>query len=86
VVGPLQEVERSSFEVLRPHWVSEPPSPEQRIEVKIRHRHSGAAARVKVDPDGAVQVSLEVPVRAVTPGQAAVFYEGGRVLGGGWIS
>ncbi len=86
VVGPLQEVERSSFEVLRPHWVSEPPSPEQRIEVRIRHRHSGAGARVKVDPDGAVRVSLESPVRAVTPGQAAVFYEGGRVLGGGWIS
>lgn len=86
VVGPVEEVERSSFEVLRPHWVSEPPSPEQRIEVRIRHRHSGAGAHLKVDSEGAVRVSLESPVRAVTPGQAAVFYQGGRVLGGGWIS
>ena len=42
--------------------------------------------RVEVDPVGRAKVRLETPVRAVTPGQAAVFYEGERVLGGGWIA
>ncbi|HZH04047.1 MAG TPA: aminomethyltransferase beta-barrel domain-containing protein, partial [Myxococcaceae bacterium] len=53
---------------------------------RIRHRHAGSAARVKADPVGRVTVHLDAPARAVTPGQAAVLYDGERVLGGGWIS
>jgi tRNA-specific 2-thiouridylase len=37
-------------------------------------------------PDGSAEVAFEAPVRALTPGQAAVFYRGDQVLGGGWIA
>jgi tRNA-specific 2-thiouridylase len=87
VVGPAAEAERARFEVLRPHWVSrEAPAPDAEVEVKIRHRHPGAAARVARATPEKLEVELRSPARAVTPGQAAVFYEGERVLGGGWIA
>jgi len=85
VVGPASGVERDSFGVLQPHWVDAPPRGDQALEVRIRHRHSGAAGRVQISPHGLVSVKLEAPARAVTPGQAAVFYEAARVVGGGWI-
>ena len=55
------------------------------MQVRIRHRHAGAPARVMPLDAGRVSVELLEPVRAVTPGQAAVFYRGAEVLGGGWI-
>jgi tRNA-uridine 2-sulfurtransferase len=85
VVGPASEGEQSSFRVLRPHWVCQRPDPDARIWVKIRHRHSGASGRVRLEPSGQATVHLDSPARAITPGQAAVFYDGHRVLGGGWI-
>jgi tRNA-uridine 2-sulfurtransferase len=57
-----------------------------RVTVKIRHRHEPAAAIIeKTGPDEIV-VTFDQPQRAVTPGQAAVFYDGDIVVGGGWIS
>lgn len=85
VVGPAQETLRDSFTLLQPSWVDAQPSPERTLQVKIRHRHGGAPARV-VNEDGRVRVKLIEPARAVAPGQAAVFYDDERVLGGGWIS
>jgi tRNA U34 2-thiouridine synthase MnmA/TrmU len=52
---------------------------------KIRYNHTGAPAMVEPLPDGTARVRLHAPARAVTPGQACVFYDGDRVLGGGWI-
>jgi tRNA-specific 2-thiouridylase len=54
--------------------------------VKIRSAHPGAAATVFPREDGTARVQLHQPQRAVTPGQAAVCYDGDRVLGGGWIA
>jgi tRNA-specific 2-thiouridylase len=54
-------------------------------EVQIRYRHSAKPASVSIGKDGMVSVTFHQPVRAITPGQAAVFYEGDRVLGRGWI-
>lgn len=86
VVGPSSETERTSFKVSQPRWVLRAPAPDQTVQVRIRHRHAGSSARVRPDPLGEWTVELDSPARAVTPGQAAVFYDGQRVLGGGWIS
>ncbi len=86
VVGPAVQAERSTFHLLRPHWVDGTAPLGRDLTVKIRHRHAGSTARVVKDPRGFDMVELDVPARAVTPGQAAVFYDGERVLGGGWIA
>lgn len=85
VVGPAQEAERASFHLLAPRWVEGSAPSGRPLQVKIRHRHAGAAGRL-VEEEGGFRVELDVPARAVTPGQAAVFYDGDRVLGGGWIA
>jgi tRNA-specific 2-thiouridylase len=56
-----------------------------RVEVKIRHRHEPAAAMIEKTGEDEVTAHFDDPVRAVTPGQAAVFYQGDVVVGGGWI-
>ena len=85
VVGPAAALERERFTVLRPAWVDGCPAPDETVQVRIRHRHAGAPARVTPLDAGRVSVELLEPVRAVTPGQAAVFYRDAEVLGGGWI-
>jgi tRNA-uridine 2-sulfurtransferase len=61
-----------------------------RVGVKIRHRHEPAAAMIKSissdDGDDEILVTFDEPQRAITPGQAAVFYDGEVVVGGGWIA
>ena len=53
--------------------------------VKIRYRHEPASARIEPTGPAEARVRFEAPQRAITPGQAAVFYRGDEVLGGGWI-
>jgi tRNA-specific 2-thiouridylase len=57
-----------------------------RVGVKIRHRHAPAAAMIEQSAQDEILVTFDEPQRAVTPGQAAVFYDGDVVVGGGWIS
>lgn len=57
----------------------------KRVSVKIRHRHEPAAATIEQAAGNEILVTFDEPQRAVTPGQAAVFYEGEVVVGGGWI-
>jgi tRNA-uridine 2-sulfurtransferase len=85
VVGPAAEAERGRFGLLKPHWVLGEAPVDRRLTVKIRHRHAGAQASVSREPQGHLNVTLEQAQRAVTPGQAAVFYDNETVLGGGWI-
>jgi tRNA-uridine 2-sulfurtransferase len=59
---------------------------EMRASVKIRHRHEPAAATLRPVSADEVEAEFDEPQRAVTPGQAAVFYDGDEVVGGGWIS
>ncbi|MBI5828599.1 MAG: hypothetical protein HZB20_03450 [Chloroflexi bacterium] len=76
--------------VERCNWVSIASLPERRaVTVRIRSQHKGAPAIV--EPLDAVcgkqvRVRFVEPERAVTPGQAAVFYNGNLLLGGGWIA
>jgi tRNA-specific 2-thiouridylase len=70
------------------NWVSVPglsDAGEMRVQVKIRHRHEPAWATLRADGAGRVRARFDEPQRAVTPGQAAVFYDGDEVVGGGWI-
>lgn len=58
---------------------------QQRVLAKIRYNHKGEYCLIEKQPDGKVLCTFEKPVRASTPGQAVVFYEGEYVLGGGTI-
>jgi tRNA-specific 2-thiouridylase len=57
-----------------------------RVTVKIRHRHEPAWALIEKTDDDEILVSFDEAQRAITPGQAAVFYDGNVVVGGGWIA
>jgi tRNA-specific 2-thiouridylase len=85
VVGGREEASAGRFEVDAPRWVAgaPPPGPIQ-VRVKVRHRHEGEAATVRPGASAA-EVVLARPVRGVAPGQAAVFYDGDLVVGGGRI-
>jgi len=86
VVGDDDALRTTSLEVGGTNWVSiaEPAAP-RKATVKIRHKHEPAAATIEVTARNCARITFEVPQRAVTPGQAAVFYDGDVVLGGGWI-
>ena len=56
-----------------------------RVQVRIRNRHEPAPATIEKGSDGELLATLDQPQRAITPGQAAVFYDGDVVVGGGWI-
>ena len=55
------------------------------MTAQIRHRHRAAPARVRALDGGRAEVEFDAPQAAVTPGQAAVFYDDDVVVGGGWI-
>ena len=57
-----------------------------RVQAKIRHRHEPAPAVLENAPNGEVRVTFDEPQRAITPGQAVVFYQDDLVVGGGWIA
>jgi len=85
VVGPRRLLERRSLRVGDVRWPGAPPVEPFRALVQIRHRHRPVAARVVPAGDGA-RVDFDDPMDAgAAPGQAAVFYDGPVVLGGGWI-
>lgn len=86
VVGDDRELRRATCEVRDVNWVSitPPPAPVE-VMVRIRNRHTPALASIRALDDSAIHVEFREPQRAITPGQAAVFYSGDLVLGGGWI-
>ncbi len=85
IVGTAAQVGRDQFTLLQPQWVSGEAPLGRALQVKLRHRHAGARAELHREGDR-LRVKLSAPERAVAPGQAAVFYDGDRMLGGGWIS
>ena len=87
VVGRGAELMRMTLEASRVNWVSIAPiNSQRRAQVKIRNRHQAAAATLHPTGDElTVRVEFDEPQRAITPGQAAVFYDSDIVLGGGWI-
>lgn len=86
VVGTRQEALADACWVERVRWSCVPPSQALPTTVQIRYRHQPVPATVhRVDADRA-RIVFQAPQFAVTPGQAAVFYDGDIVIGGGWIS
>ena len=87
VVGGGEELATTTFRARELNWITIPElKGEIRAEVKIRHRHEPAAAVIRAVGEGEVEIVFDVPQRAVTPGQSAVFYNGDEVAGGGWIA
>ncbi len=86
VVGEEADVYGERFIVDKVNWISsEVPSETFCANVKIRYNHSGSEAMIYPRGEDKVEVVFKSPQKAITPGQAAVFYDGDKVLGGGWI-
>jgi tRNA-specific 2-thiouridylase len=85
VVGGNADLERGVFDVGKVTWPGKKRGEAFRAAVKIRYRHREAPATVTPLGPSSCRVEFDRPQRAVTPGQAAVFYDGDRLLGGGWI-
>ena len=88
VVGPKEALLQDRLTVSEVNWLGtggNPPTDGVRVEVKLRSMQPPAAAVLQGLADGRAEVRLDAPQAGIAPGQACVFYDGERVLGGGWI-
>jgi len=86
VVGDDIDLRSTTCEVRDVNWIPfECPNSPIRASVRVRNRHEPAEAEITPLDKTTARISFRDPQRAITPGQAAVFYAGEQVLGGGWI-
>jgi tRNA-uridine 2-sulfurtransferase len=85
VVGSKQATLSDTCSVADIQWIHEPPDKPVRIATRIRYRHQSASSQLTVMNGNKAHIRFDRPQSAITPGQAAVFYQGDEVLGGGWI-
>lgn len=86
VVASVDALGAAGARLARVSWISgRVPVAPVRASVQVRYRHAGAPAKIEPQAADAAVVRFDEPVRAVVPGQAAVFYDGDEVVGGGWI-
>ena len=87
MAGENRDLARTRLLVEEMNWISiealRAPRP---VKVKVRYRQAEAPALIVPEADGSVRVEFETPQRAIAPGQAAVFYDGDVVVGGGLIA
>ena len=87
VLGKEEDLYSKTIFVSGVNWLSiSPPKEKFHVTAKLRYSHQGVTASVFPESDNKVRLELDVPERAVTPGQAAVFYQDEILLGGGWIN
>ncbi len=87
IVGDDTALDRAEFTVDRCNWIPFDNPPESlEVTAKIRYNHPGTPATLTPHRGGRALVKLHEPQRAITPGQAAVFYQDDLVVGGGWIT
>jgi tRNA-uridine 2-sulfurtransferase len=85
VIGPREELLGKGVVARELNWLVDAPVVGADVEVQVRHRaHPARGTLVRVEPDE-VEIALDEPVSAITPGQSLVMYDGERVLGGGVI-
>jgi tRNA-uridine 2-sulfurtransferase len=86
VVGRQEQLMRQALTAQNLNWIShQGPESSLRVKAKIRNRHEAAWATVVTEGSDSVYVEFDEPQRAITPGQAVVFYQEDSVVGGGWI-
>jgi tRNA-specific 2-thiouridylase len=86
VVGGEEELLSREFEAAGTNWIAfDEPTDAVRAEVRVRYRHEAAPATIEMVGERRARVTFDEPQRAITPGQATVFYRGDEVVGGGWI-
>ena len=84
--GSAEELLSSEFTVAQANWIAlDDPKEPVRAEVRVRYRHTAAAATITPLATSRARIVFDEPQRAITPGQASVFYRGDEVVGGGWI-
>ncbi|MBI4595300.1 MAG: tRNA 2-thiouridine(34) synthase MnmA [Candidatus Tectomicrobia bacterium] len=88
IVGEEREVKANKLWADDINWIIKPPQIGDKLEanVQIRYRHPGNRATIEVVSSQRVEITFSEPQWAITPGQAAVFYEDDILLGGGWIN
>jgi tRNA-specific 2-thiouridylase len=86
VLGPPEVLLKSVIEVAGISWTHPDNRRPGRAQVRIRSTHNGQDASIEPTAGDRARVVFDEPVRAAAPGQAAVFYDGDEVLGGGWIA
>ncbi|MGL6074168.1 MAG: tRNA 2-thiouridine(34) synthase MnmA [Fimbriiglobus sp.] len=85
IVGDVEELDADGLVASRINWLIDPPMTSRECDIKIRYRHTATPGIIRATEDGGATVRFSTPQSAVTPGQAVTFYDGTRVLGGGWI-
>src|SRR3989440_598082 len=86
IVGYHEDLLSEELTAAGVNWIAlDNPTEPVRAEVRVRYRHTAAPATLTPLEDNRVRVQFDEPQRAITPGQATVFYRGDEVVGGGWI-
>ncbi|HEY0321584.1 MAG TPA: tRNA 2-thiouridine(34) synthase MnmA [Pyrinomonadaceae bacterium] len=86
IVGEEEELLRREFTAAGVNWIAfDNPSEDLRAEVRVRYRHEAQPATITPLEMGRARITFDEAQRAITPGQATVFYRGDEVVGGGWI-
>ena len=85
LVGAREELFSAGLLAMHMNWLISPPSAPVEAVCKIRYRHQPVACTIEPLPGGKAEIRFAEPEKSVTPGQAAVIYDGDTVLGGGWI-
>ena len=88
-LGRREDLRVDALSLAEPHWLIDGPPADRPVAVQVRAHADPVPARVQAEPgagDAALHVRLDAPIYGVAPGQAAVLYDGDRVLGGGTVA
>ncbi len=85
VVGNKSDLYSAECEVEEINWIALPPDGPIKVDTRIRYRHKEAPSILIPKDNNTALIQFDRPQEAVTPGQGAVFFQGEKVIGGGWI-